>query len=151
MLASSGDVARIASPPAWVLAASVLGCGEPLAPAAASIAITVVAPTPSPEPGVLEYAEVDELAPRHHGRRVKVRGTVTDDPILKSNDTGAFRFVIAHGDARLTVDHRGPLPDRFQPRLEVVIDGTMSADGTSIDSDDLVAKCPDSYETAPPP
>jgi cytochrome c-type biogenesis protein CcmE len=49
----------------------------------------------------------------------------------------------------LTVEHSGPLPDRFQERLETIVTGTLADDGTVLHATDLVAKCPDDYSTLP--
>lgn len=121
-------------------------------------------PAPSPEairvaesvfdtaPGMLEFLDLDELAPRHRGKRVKVHGFVADAPIERTKDGARHRFVIEHGAATLVVEYEGLLPDRFQPRLEVILTGKLSDDGTRIATDDLVAKCPESYDdgTKPP-
>jgi cytochrome c-type biogenesis protein CcmE len=101
--------------------------------------------------GPLEYVEVDRLDASHHGKRVKVHGFVTDDEIVRTPEGTRWRFTIAQDDKRLVVVHTGALPDRFQPRLEVIVTGTLSDEGTTLASDELVAKCPDSYEDGSKP
>ena len=94
------------------------------------------------------YHRTSELDATHRGTRVKVHGIVTDEPILRASDDASYRFVIAQGGATLVVDHHGVLPDRFQTKLEVIVTGTLSDDGTRIATDELVAKCPDNYDEA---
>lgn len=101
-------------------------------------------------PEITPTLELDELTAQHHGERVQVHGHVTTDPILQRSGAvagPAYRFVIEGHGARLPVDYDGALPDRFQAKLEVMITGTLSSDGTSLHGDDLIAKCPDRYET----
>jgi hypothetical protein len=136
--------------------ASALACREP-APApveddtAAELAQAIAHSVRAPAPGVLEYLEADELSASHRGQRVRVHGVVTTDPILGKPGGGGYRFVMAKGAARVTVEYTGVLPDRFQPKLEVVVGGTLSADGATLTSDDLVAKCPETYESGATP
>ncbi|MBX7080712.1 MAG: cytochrome c maturation protein CcmE [Nannocystaceae bacterium] len=136
--------------------AAALACREPTAPAAdgkaaAELAEAIAKSVPPPSPGVLEYLEADELGAAHRGQRVRVHGVVTTDPILGKPGGGGYRFVMAKGDARVTVEYHGVLPDRFQAKLEVVVTGTLSADGSTLASDDLVAKCPETYESGATP
>lgn len=103
-------------------------------------------------PEITPTLELDEITAQHHGARVQVHGHVTTDPILQRSGVvpgPAYRFVIQGRGKRLPVDYDGVLPDRFQAKLEVMITGTLAADGTSLQGDDLIAKCPDRYEAAP--
>ncbi|HWB82142.1 MAG TPA: cytochrome c maturation protein CcmE [Nannocystaceae bacterium] len=101
--------------------------------------------------GPLEYVEVDALAASQRGRRVKVHGFVEDAPIERTPDGARHRFTMAQRGAKLVVEHQGMLPDRFQPKLELIVTGTLSDDGTHIASDELVAKCPETYEDGSKP
>ena len=105
-------------------------------------------------PAVTPTLELDELTASHRGARVRVHGHVAADPILQRSAGAAaaapaYRFVIEGRGAKLVVDFDGPLPDRFQNKLEVMVTGTLASDGASLHGDDLVAKCPDRYEAAP--
>jgi hypothetical protein len=100
------------------------------------------------EPGITEYVEADALGPGHAGRRLQVHGFVRPGSILKNGQTGAIRFAIGARDPGVVVEFTGVLPDRFQEKLEVVVTGTLSADGKTLAGDELVAKCPSSYDEA---
>lgn len=106
-------------------------------------------------PGLLEFVEVEALQSAHRGHRVKVHGWVRDGSIARHPASGAYRFAIgprvARGEASpagpsLVVEYAGVLPERFQDRLEVVVTGRLADDGATLVGDDLVAKCPTSYE-----
>ncbi len=124
----------------------------PSAPASATP--TAAPPSPSPSllggtPGVLEHLEVDALGPEHRGRTVRVHGWVAPGSIAHRAEPSTTRFVLVRGDGSLTVELTGPVPDRFQERLEAIVTGTLSEDGARLLADDLVAKCPDDYATLP--
>lgn len=119
--------------------------------AARRLAYELLARPESKSIGPLEYVELDALAPAQRGRRVKVHGFVEDAPIERTPDGARHRFTMAQRGAKLVVEHTGTLPDRFQPKLEVIVTGTLSDDGTQIASDELIAKCPETYEDGSTP
>ena len=100
-------------------------------------------------PGVLEYHEADALGPEHAGRRVQAHGFVRPGSIERHAKTGALRFAIGTRDPPLVVHFTGAAPDQLQDKLEVIVTGELGSDGRTLTSDDLVAKCPSSYEKAP--
>jgi hypothetical protein len=102
-------------------------------------------------PGPLEYHEADALGPEHAGRRVKAHGFVREGSIQRHTETGAIRFEIGTRDPPLVVRYTGVLPDQFQEKLEVIVTGELASDGRTLTSDDLVAKCPTSYENVDTP
>jgi len=107
--------------------------------------VDAIGRTIAPTPGMLEPVEADALLPEHRGRRVKVHGFVRDGSIGRRPATGGHRFAIG-GDPPLVVEYEGVLPDRFQDRLEVIVTGTLAEDGRTLAGDELVAKCPTSYD-----
>lgn len=135
----------------------LLGCGGKDPPSdggdgeAARLAAELLARVDAKTIGPLEYVEVDALDAAQRGRRVKVHGFVEDAPIERTPDGARHRFTMAQRGAKLVVEHQGMLPDRFQPKLEVIVTGTLSDDGTRIASDELVAKCPETYEDGSKP
>ena len=102
-----------------------------------------------PTPSVLEYHEVDELRPEHHGQRLRVHGWVAPGSIMQRKRSSGIRFELVRGDGAITVHYAGPLPEQFQDRLEAIVSGTLSDDGTSIVASELVSKCPSSYDDLP--
>ncbi len=113
---------------------------------AAKLAYELLVAPDAKSPGVLEYLELSELEAAHRGRRVKVHGLVADAPIERRTDGTGHRFTMVQDATTLVVEHTGALPDRFQPKLEVIVTGTLSDDGTRIATDELVAKCPETYD-----
>lgn len=103
----------------------------------------------APTPGVLEHLELEELTPAHRGRTIRVHGWVAPGSIAQRQTPPTTRFTLVRAEASLTVEHSGPLPERFQEKLEAIVTGTLSDDGTVLRSDELVAKCPDDYANLP--
>ena len=136
----------------WIHVAACDEAPEAPAPVRAEDARALVDAVRGDAPGVLEYHEADALGPEHAGRRVKAHGFVRAGSIARDPSTGAIRFAIGTQDPPLVVHYTGVLPDQFQEKLEVIVTGELAQDGRTLTSDDLVAKCPSSYEkvdTAP--
>lgn len=136
-----------------ILVACDLPASSPASPSPSPTSPAASEPTKLPgllgTPGVLEHLEVDDLTPAHHGRTVRVHGWVAPGSIAQRQSPPSTRFTLVRGDGSLTVEHSGPLPDRFQERLEAIVTGTLADDGKVLHATDLVAKCPDDYSTLP--
>ncbi|MCH9684233.1 MAG: cytochrome c maturation protein CcmE [Deltaproteobacteria bacterium] len=136
----------------------ILSCDPNASPAPSEGESTPPRAKPSPNlfelldetPSVLEYHEVDELGPAQHGLTLRVHGWVKPGSVMQRRSPPSIRFELVRGDAATTVEYAGPLPDRFQDRLETIVTGTLSDDGTTLVSDTLVTKCPSDYDALPP-
>jgi hypothetical protein len=129
--------------------ASLLGCDPAPAPPATAPTPSTSPPPLAPTPGVLEHLELDELTPAHRGRTIRVHGWVAPGSIAQRHTPPTVRFTLVRADASLTVEHSGPLPERFGERLEAIVTGTLADDGAVLRSDELVARCPDDYANLP--
>jgi cytochrome c-type biogenesis protein CcmE len=112
-----------------------------LAGAAATIAI-VVAPEVK---GPILYLEVNELVQsplEHLDRPRKLHGFVE---LMKSRTS----FVVHKDGKRLQVQLRGPAPELLQDRAEIVATGRLQRQGDELVfvADEVIAKCPDTYQT----
>lgn len=119
------------------------------AAAAAAIFVLVIADQPSTP---LRFQTVDELmeAPRA-GAHVKVHGYVETGSIQRRIEGGESitRFVMHERGKRVAVELRGPVPDTFAERAEVVVTGHVQRAGSDlvVVADELMAKCPSTYNT----
>ena len=95
------------------------------------------------------YVTVGELLAMErdaHSQGLRVNGTVVPGTI----DRGPLfvRFEITDGTEAIPVEYRGVVPDAFAAQREVVVEGSLRADGTFA-ANLLIAKCPSKYEAAP--
>lgn len=100
--------------------------------------------------GPQHYVTVEELLASYRDREVKLRGYVE----LGSLSRGSARtFWIADHGARARVHVRLAdgvvVPDTFAERAEVLMHGEM--EGSDFVATDLMARCPDTYQTADGP
>jgi len=128
----------------WLLAG-----GFAVAAAGAAISVVMIADAP---PMPLRFQNVDALleSPRA-GARVKVHGYVETGSIQRRIVGGESetQFVMHEHGKRVAVQLRGPVPDTFAERAEVVVTGNLqraSGDFVLV-ADELMAKCPSTYNT----
>jgi cytochrome c-type biogenesis protein CcmE len=100
--------------------------------------------------GILEYVDVDKLVDSpadYMGREVKVAGRVVEGSIKQKKGSSAdYMFEIEHEGKRLKVHFTDMVPDTFQEGSPVELVGRLNADGDTIESDQMTAKCPSKYE-----
>lgn len=105
----------------------------------------------SPDDGVLEYAYVDAVVANpgdYSDREFKVHGNVVEGSLRQAKN-GDYHFVIEYKGERLKVIYDDLLPDTFAEGGEVVMTGRLDADGTTLRSSEMTAKCPSKYEEEP--
>lgn len=104
--------------------------------------------------GTEYYKHVDEVMANPaawHGKRLQLHGTVVDKSIEKRPGTLDYRFKVQNNGHVVTATYTGVVPDNFKDGAEVVIKGTLSADGFKVDDrNGIMAKCPSKYEAAGP-
>jgi cytochrome c-type biogenesis protein CcmE len=98
------------------------------------------------------YLTVPELQARGSNglqRSVRVSGTVDAGSIER--DPGQFitRFTASDPGGTLPIMYKGPVPDMFQPGIQVVVEGRLESDGV-FHADTLLTKCPAHFEAATP-
>jgi cytochrome c-type biogenesis protein CcmE len=86
-------------------------------------------------------AERDELGTK----RFRLQGTVVGDPEPAGGDT--VRFDVAYEGVSVAVRHAGDPPELFRPGVPVVLEGSWSATDDVFDSDRILVKHDESYES----
>src|SRR5262245_1291468 len=108
--------------------------------------------------GTEYYKNLAEVLPDRQaweGKPLQVHGYVVPGSRLRKPDTLEWRFKVQNNPARAgepggVVDamYTGIVPDTFKDEAEVVLKGTLAADGFHVVKDGVVAKCPSKYEAA---
>lgn len=94
------------------------------------------------------YVVVDECvasAPQLTGKRIRVNGRVAPGSLIIRDDRRMAAFTLVGTDKSLGVQCRGPLPDNLRTDIEVVVEGTLLADGR-LSGDKVLTKCASKYE-----
>jgi cytochrome c-type biogenesis protein CcmE len=102
------------------------------------------------------YKMVDEVMVAYGSwvdKPIKVHGYVEagsiDEKVVDQEMTRTF--VLEHNGKRIQVRNKGPKPDSFKDRSEVVAEGKIIEENgvPVLISDNLMAKCPSKYQGAP--
>ncbi|MFW6038861.1 MAG: cytochrome c maturation protein CcmE [bacterium] len=101
--------------------------------------------------GWVYYLPVDQYVQNvdYHHQRVRLHGHVSEDAEARPGQMSA-RFMLVGEDAQLPVTYHGAIPDMFKPGTEVVVEGTLSAEGM-FQADVLMTKCASKYDAAEHP
>jgi cytochrome c-type biogenesis protein CcmE len=96
------------------------------------------------------YLTVNELLVRgaSAGENVRVAGVVVAGSIEKDPRALSLRFLVEDktgGGRTIPVSYAGLVPDTFQEKSDVVVEGTLGSDGV-FHAQTLMAKCPSKYE-----
>jgi cytochrome c-type biogenesis protein CcmE len=103
--------------------------------------------------GTEYYKHVDEVMSdpaAWHGKKLQLHGYVVDKSIMRRPDTLDYIFKIQSNGKIVNARYTGVVPDTFKDGSEVVIKGTLSADGFHVSPDGVMAKCPSKYEAKGP-
>jgi cytochrome c-type biogenesis protein CcmE len=79
------------------------------------------------------------------GDHFRVNGNVVAGSIVKTHGAPGARFLMSDGKRQLSVVYAKETPDTFVDGSEVVVEGSLGADGTFV-ATTLLAKCPSKYE-----
>lgn len=79
------------------------------------------------------------------GENFRINGNVLPGSIYKTPGVLGARFVMTDGSKQLPVLYAKETPDTFVDGSEVVVEGSLGADGTFA-AHTLLAKCPSKYE-----
>jgi cytochrome c-type biogenesis protein CcmE len=96
--------------------------------------------------GVAYYRTVAEVKAAPGGSGVRVLGTVRNVTHTGPLDV---RFDAVDAGYSMPVAYHGQVPDIFRNGVQVVVEGTMGADGV-FHARTLLTKCPSRFTTAPP-
>ena len=95
------------------------------------------------------YLTVNELLVRgaSAGENVRVAGVVVPGSIEKDARALSLSFVVEDkaGGGTIPVTYSGIVPDTFQEKSDVVVEGALGTDGI-FRAQTLMAKCPSKYE-----
>jgi cytochrome c-type biogenesis protein CcmE len=97
------------------------------------------------------YKHVDEVmtSPEAwYGKRLQIHGHASN--IRRRPDSLDYRFEISHNGHVVSASYSGIVPDTFKDGSEVVVKGTLGADGFIVEPDGVMAKCPSKYEPSSP-
>jgi cytochrome c-type biogenesis protein CcmE len=99
--------------------------------------------------GTEYYKHVDEVMVEPeswHGKRLQLHGFVVSDSIMRRRDSLEYRFQIQNKGKVVPATYTGIVPDTFKDEAEVVLKGTLGADGFHVEPNGVMAKCPSKYE-----
>jgi cytochrome c-type biogenesis protein CcmE len=102
--------------------------------------------------GTEYYKHVDEVMGQPadwYGKKLQLHGYVVPNSILVNKRTLEYRFDVQSNGKIVPVRYTGVIPDTFKDDAEVVLKGTLAADGFSVAANGVMAKCPSKYEPKP--
>ena len=102
--------------------------------------------------GTEYYKHVDEVMGQPdgwYGKKLQLHGYVVPDSIVKRKNSLDYRFQVQSNGQMVTASYTGVVPDTFKSDAEVVLKGTLSADGFHVAPNGVMAKCPSKYEAKP--
>ena len=101
--------------------------------------------------GTEYYKHVDEVMVNPqpwYGKKLQLHGHVVDGSILRKRDSLDYRFKVHANGYVVDAAYSGIVPDTFKDGAEVVVKGTLSANGFSVEPNGVMAKCPSKYEAS---
>ena len=99
--------------------------------------------------GTEYYKHVDEVMgtpTAWQGKRLQLHGFVVPQSIMRRRDSLEYRFQIQNKGMVVPATYTGIVPDTFKDDSEVVLKGTLNADGFHVEPNGVMAKCPSKYE-----
>jgi cytochrome c-type biogenesis protein CcmE len=95
----------------------------------------------------LYFRNVDEAVDQRDSlgaKRFRLQGSVVDEPV----ETGdAITFAVAFNGVSVDVHHVGNPPELFRPGIPVVLEGHWDSSGEFFDSDRIMVKHDETYES----
>lgn len=102
--------------------------------------------------GTEYYKHVDEVMGQPadwYGKKLQLHGYVVANSVFVNKRTLEYRFKVESNGKTVDARYTGVVPDTFKDEAEVVLKGTLAADGFSVAPDGVMAKCPSKYEPKP--
>src|SRR5512138_902549 len=94
----------------------------------------------------LTLSELAEKGPSIEGSAVRLAGKVKEGSVRLPTDGGPMTFLLTDGTRDLPVSFSGIVPETFQEKGEVLVEGTWRAEPV-FPASNLIPKCPSKYET----
>ena len=98
------------------------------------------------------YKHVDEVMAQPtewYGKKLQLHGFVVPKTVFVNKRELEYQFQVQNNGHAVTARYTGVVPDTFKDDAEVVLKGTLSADGFAVSPNGVVAKCPSKYEPKP--
>ncbi len=102
--------------------------------------------------GTEYYKHVDEVMTQPdqwYGKKLQLHGFVVPNSINRKPNTMDYWFLVQSNGQTVAATYTGVVPDTFKSDSEVVLKGTLSKDGFSVQPNGVMAKCPSKYEAKP--
>lgn len=102
--------------------------------------------------GTEYYKHVDEVMAQPdqwYGKKLQLHGFVVPNSIMKKPNTLDYWFQVQSNGQIVTATYTGVVPDTFKNDSEVVLKGTLSSAGFTVQPNGVMAKCPSKYEAKP--
>jgi cytochrome c-type biogenesis protein CcmE len=99
--------------------------------------------------GTEYYKHVDEVMTSPHaweGKRLQLHGFVVPGSILVRRDSLEYKFKVQNKGSVVDASYTGVVPDTFKDEAEVVLKGSLNADGFHTEANGVMAKCPSKYD-----
>jgi cytochrome c-type biogenesis protein CcmE len=99
--------------------------------------------------GTEYYKHVDEVMGQPaewYGKRLQLHGYIVPDSVFVNKRTLEYRFKVQSNGQMVDARYTGVVPDTFKDDAEVVLKGTLAADGFTVAPNGVMAKCPSKYE-----
>lgn len=98
------------------------------------------------------YKHVDEVMTQPtewYGKKLQLHGYVVKDSVIWRKKSLEYKFQVQSNGHVVNATYTGVVPDTFKGEAEVVLKGTLSADGFAVSPNGVMAKCPSKYEARP--
>lgn len=102
--------------------------------------------------GTEYYKHVDEVMAQPeqwYGKKLQLHGFVVPKSIAQNTKTLEYWFQVQQNGKVVSATYTGVVPDTFKSDSEVVLKGTLSAEGFTVMPNGVMAKCPSKYEAKP--
>jgi cytochrome c-type biogenesis protein CcmE len=102
--------------------------------------------------GTEYYKHVDEVMAQPdqwYGKKLQLHGFVVPNSIHRDKNTLDYWFQVQSNGKIVSATYTGVVPDTFKSDSEVVLKGTLTADGFKVSRNGVMAKCPSKYEAKP--
>lgn len=102
--------------------------------------------------GTEYYKHVDEVMGQPadwYGKKLQLHGYIVPQSVFVNKQTLEYRFKVHSNGKLVDARYTGVVPDTFKDDAEVVLKGTLAADGFFVAPNGVMAKCPSKYEPKP--
>ena len=102
--------------------------------------------------GTEYYKHVDEVMAQPdqwYGKKLQLHGFVVPNSIMKKPNSLDYWFQVQQNGKIVSATYTGVVPDTFKDDSEIVLKGSLAAEGFTVQPNGVMAKCPSKYEAKP--